>query len=352
MRFRRYHIHHPNLDHRHSCTLLHGLRDWWAQDGMEAVDAAMAELPDDAEPSLNERLLGTAWMSVASEYILKRSRLRQNVARKEESRKKRKGGWHPKPRQYLFWERPPTASKAQLWEHDHSQCKLWRWLRVYSDQDRCGYEEKQFREQFGVPRDVYHHYYDLLKNVHGIGDKVKGDKLKGRRSKPLKLKLLAWLLWMREGLTFKRAAYLSDMDANTFRRFAKKLNNWLVMNEYHKHVHMPAGDDIPRVMAKFQKLGFPGAITTADGVHVAWENCPASERHLNTGKEGYPTRVFNCCVGPNREFTHVHGSHPGARNDKTIARFDPVFSALRTGTLYHDQRFTLRTRDPKPKSTN
>ena len=54
---------------------------------MEAVDAAMAELPDDAEPSLNERLLGTAWMSVASEYILKRSRLRQNVARKEESRK-------------------------------------------------------------------------------------------------------------------------------------------------------------------------------------------------------------------------------------------------------------------------
>ena len=68
MRFLRYHIHHPNLDHRHLCTLLHRLCDWWAQDAMEAVDAAMAELPDDAEPSLNERLLGTAWMFVASEY--------------------------------------------------------------------------------------------------------------------------------------------------------------------------------------------------------------------------------------------------------------------------------------------
>ena len=94
-----------------------------------------------------------------------------------------------------------------------------------------------------------------------------------------KLKLLAWLLWLREGLTFKGAAACADMDANTFRRFAKKLNNWLVLHEYSKHVYMPTStEDIANVLSKFEKLGFPGAITTVDAVHVGWDNCPASER--------------------------------------------------------------------------
>ena len=54
-----------------------------------------------------------------------------------------------------------SASPAELWEHDHTNCKLWRWIQP--DSSPGGYEQRQFLEQFGVPRDVYFHYYDILK---------------------------------------------------------------------------------------------------------------------------------------------------------------------------------------------
>ena len=67
------------------------------------VEAAMAALDDNGEgASLTNSLLGEAWMAVVSQYIFKRCRLKQKIQQQEGIRKKRKGGWHPKPRQYLF----------------------------------------------------------------------------------------------------------------------------------------------------------------------------------------------------------------------------------------------------------
>ena len=122
---------------------------------MDTVGAAMAEISDNdsagtAGTSLHE-LLGEAWLSVATQYILKQSRLKALLKEQEATRKRRRGGWHPKPRQYLFWQRSPHASPAELWEHDHSNCKLWRWLQTPSGIDDA-YEEKQFADQFGLPR--------------------------------------------------------------------------------------------------------------------------------------------------------------------------------------------------------
>ena len=93
---------------------------------MGSVDAAMAELGhQDTDTSLTQELLGEAWMSVATQYILRRSQLKQKVKQKETLRKKRRGGWHPKPRQYLFWGRDiKTCSRAELWEHDHQAVAL------------------------------------------------------------------------------------------------------------------------------------------------------------------------------------------------------------------------------------
>ena len=151
------------------------------------VEAAMAALDDNDEAaSVANSLLGEAWMAVASQYILKRCRLKQKIQQEEGIRKKRKGGWHPKPRQYVFWGRDTSsASPAELWEHDHTHCKLWRWIQPDSSPSR--YEQRQFLEQFGVPRDVYFYYYDILKEEPGFADRVRGDGKSGRRSKPLHL---------------------------------------------------------------------------------------------------------------------------------------------------------------------
>ena len=67
------------------------------------VEAAMAAVDDNDEgASLTNSLLGDAWMAVASQYILKRSRLKQKIQQEEGIRKKRKGGWHPKSLASIF----------------------------------------------------------------------------------------------------------------------------------------------------------------------------------------------------------------------------------------------------------
>ena len=85
---------------------------------MDTVGAAMAEISDNdaagtAGTSFHE-LLGEAWLSVATQYILKRSRLKALLKEKEATRKRRRGGWHPKPRQYLFWQRSLSFSRRHM----------------------------------------------------------------------------------------------------------------------------------------------------------------------------------------------------------------------------------------------
>jgi hypothetical protein len=63
----------------------------------------------------------------------------------------------------------------------------------------------------------------------------------------------------------------------------------------------------------------------------------------NTVKEGFPTRSYNCAVGANREFHYIHNSHPGAHNDKTISRFDQYMCKIRSGELYGQYNFHLRS---------
>ena len=241
---------------------------------------------------------------------LLRDKLRQNVA----VQKKRRGGWHPQPRQFELYHVPEAASPHCRWEHDSSRSTVW----LYLDAPNTPYWDIVFRQEFGIARSVFDAYLRTLQGVDGFRDKVTADGNKGRRSKPLRLKLAVYFLTLREGLTFKRAARHGCFDDGMFRRFFHKLNEWMVANEYKKHVFMPEDEElIKRTENMFSKMGFPGAITTYDAVHAYWSNCPAMDHWLCNGKEGYPTRVWNCAVGPWKEFCHITPSHPGARNDIT-----------------------------------
>ena len=65
-----------------------------------------------------------------------------------------------------------------------------------------------------------------------------------------------------------------------------------------------------------------------DAVHVRWLNCPADLGPLGSGKEGFPTVTFNTCSSINKLAQHVLDGTYGARNDKTLARFDPLVQML------------------------
>lgn len=101
----------------------------------------------------------------------------------------------------------------------------------------------------------------------------------------------------------------------------------------------------------FAKCGYCGAFFSMDVVHIAWWRCPAQWHSFFTGKEGFPTVAFNLACLHTKEIIAVRMSDPGARNDKTIVRYDLFIDDLRSGVLYPDVEFTLRGRASATKKT-
>ena len=73
------------------------------------------------------------------------------------------------------------------------------------------------------------------------------------------------------------------------------------------------------------------------------EQLRAADTFANTGKEGYPTRLFNAAGDINRLIHRVRGSHPGARNDLTASRYDPYMRSIKDGERFADVTFDLYT---------
>ena len=70
-------------------------------------------------------------------------------------------------------------------------------------------------------------------------------------------------------------------------------------------------------------------------------NCPAPRRGDATGKEGYPTVVFNVVTSHTRRIISIAGPFDGARNDETIVRVDDIVSKVRTLELFTKYIFKL-----------
>ena len=62
---------------------------------------------------------------------------------------------------------------------------------------------------------------------------------------------------------------------------------------------------------------------------------------LYKGKEGYPTVAYNVTVDHSRRVMAVHGAFLGARNDKTIARTDPIVRVVRIHPMYLEHTFNM-----------
>ena len=184
-----------------------------------------------------QMIMGVHWLHDLTSTII-RGVLRDKLHRKQREvvhRKKRRGGWHPKPRQFELYHTSLNASPARKWEHDSTRSTLW----LYLNAPDAPHWDDAFRQEFGVPRCIFNDFLQTLQGVEGFKDKTRGDGRRGRRSKPLQLKLALWFLTHREGFSFKRAGRIGCMDPGMFRKFFHKLNAWLVEHEYAKHVFMP-----------------------------------------------------------------------------------------------------------------
>ena len=104
-------------------------------------------------------------------------------------------------------------------------------------------------------------------------------------------------------------------------------------------------EEIKHTTGVYARMGLPGCIGSMDCVHIRWEHCLAGGRSGHKGKEGYPTLSYEVTVDHSKRIMAVTQGHPGARNDKTIVKFDCFVTSLHDGKLYNDVTFDLLDKD-------
>ena len=125
------------------------------------------------------------------------------------------------------------------------------------------------------------------------------------------------------------------------RVFIKEFITWFGTRIFSEQVQLPDAHQLKHSLEVFRKLGTPGALGESDGVHLAWDACPADSRAKCTGKEQYPTVAFNVTCLASREIIFVSEWCGGATNDKTQARHDQLFAKLRRGEFHPDVTYQL-----------
>eukprot|EP00959_Pyramimonas_sp_CCMP1952_P471723 9498874-Pyramimonas_sp.AAC.1 len=100
-------------------------------------------------------------------------------------------------------------------------------------------------------------------------------------------------------------------------------------------------EEIETCTADFEKLGFPGAISYMDAVHILYPACPAALRQAYTGKAGVPTIAFNVHCDAKGLVRHVTHGGPGGKNDKTAVRVDSFATKVKEDPLFTEREFQI-----------
>ena len=230
--------------------------------------------------------------------------------------------------------------KWERWRLDSSTCGWWKVLRhpdCYDEHTRVG---KNFRHLFRVPRKIFDTILEAMRKDPRFHERTEWTR-KGPKSHPLELKLCAALRILGKGWDFETAEEVAHISEPCLRTFFHKFTAWFVETFYEEEVKWPEGDELDHVRHVYEKLGFPGAIGSVDGVHVPWACAPAGSSWMYKGKEGYPSLALNVTVGPNLKIYHMTPAFGGATNDKTMANWDELIQALKKGTHYQHLTFTL-----------
>jgi hypothetical protein len=196
-----------------------------------------------------------------------------------------------------------------------------------------------FRRRFRVPYPIFLKIVDMARAMECFAERP---DCTGRAAAPLELKVLGVLRVLGRGYCFDGIEELSSISAETNRIFFHKFCSVFSVRHYAEYCYPPTSEaDILKTMKVYSKLGFPGAIGSTDCVHIRWERCPVGHRFFHKGKEGYPTLSYEVTCDHTGKIIAVTQGHPGARNDKTIVRFDGFVSSLHEGEIYGDIKYKL-----------
>ncbi|CAM9968446.1 unnamed protein product [Discosporangium mesarthrocarpum] len=93
---------------------------------------------------------------------------------------------------------------------------------------------------------------------------------------------------------------------------------------YDKWIVMAEGQELQKVTRAYECLGFPSAVGSTDSTHVRWDMAPYMEAVHCNGKEDFPSIDYEITVGHTECVLGVTAGLLGAKNDKTMIRFDKL----------------------------
>jgi hypothetical protein len=176
--------------------------------------------------------------------------------------------------------------------------------------DPESYEGIKFRLRFRVPYGVFKETlvpYCIAKNIF---------QYKKKSQIGVEYKILVCLRILGRGHDLDSVNELSLIPTSTCHYIFKQFIYNFSAAFYDRHVYMPVGDELKKVMEVYKLLGFNGAIGSMDCTHVKWNKCPASKQTFCIGKEGHATLSFQCIVDHDKRVMAVSNVFWGAANDK------------------------------------
>lgn len=223
-----------------------------------------------------------------------------------------------------------------------------RMLRDDNIKDPSTREGKDFQKRFRVPFPVYCKLV-VLAEQSKLFDCAPTNRW-GRQGVPIELKILGVLRILGGGWCMDDVSDSSGISEETMRTSFHTFNSLFNAKFYDEYVQIPSGDELVKTMNVYDSMGLTGCIGSMDGVHVIWDKCPVNLTNLCKGKEKIPTLVYNATVSHTGRIQACTKSFWGARNDKTIVRYDKHIMDLKTKKTYDDIEYELLDEDGNPRT--
>ena len=248
-------------------------------------------------------------------------------------------------------EMPDTVEKSNKRPFRHRKTYTRRdpktsfwWLDYVLDEDRTWRDPthrngKLFRFRFSHNFDSVQEIIAKIQEGEHYFWRNKTDN-KGKPSSPIELLVLGSLRILTRNVTLDDLVEQTFISSEVHRCFFSKFMMWYSSVVFPLVVRMPLVAELYDNGAEYRVSGFPGCVCSVDCVHVRVWGVAANLKQVSTGKEKFPSRVFEAAVNHRGMIVSATKGFYGSVSDKSIVKFDGAMMAMKNG-LYDANTYEL-----------
>lgn len=198
---------------------------------------------------------------------------------------------------------------------------------------------KLFRHRFSHSFDSVH---EIVAKIQEGGHYFWKNKTNnaGKLSSPIELLVLGSLRILTRNATLDDLVEQTFISCEVHRCFFIKFMTWYSTVVFPTVVKMPTLEELYDNGAEYRASGFPGCVCSVDCVHVRVWGVSANLKQVSTGKEKFPSRVFEAAVNHRGIIVSATKGFYGSVSDKSIVKFDGAMMAMKNG-LYDANRYEI-----------